>query len=260
MPKSEVRYRLKDFIDTHLHTAPDTIPRKLTDIDAASMARENEMGAIILKSHLVPTVGRANIASHVTKFKVLGGIVLNKSVGGLNTCALRSSALQGGKIVWLPTIHHPEIDITPEKMEPVLELVLEYDMVLATGHISPEKILQVLDQAKSMGLKKIMVNHPLTRVVGASISQQKEMATKAYLEHCYVACRPQHDGLDPAILAQAIREVGPRHCIMATDFGQIHNPTPVEGIKMFIDEMLQQGISWKSITTMCRNNPQNLFL
>lgn len=68
-------------------------------------------------------------------------------------------------------------------------------MVLATGHLSPQEIFQVLDLCRSLKVEKVLINHPLTRVVGASLDEQKEMARHAYLEHCWVATMPRHDNL-----------------------------------------------------------------
>ena len=56
-------------------------------------------------------------------------------------------------------------------------------------------------------------------------------------------------------IADAIRAVGAEHCIMSTDFGQISNPPPVEGMRMYIETMLQCGISEDEIITMVRKNP-----
>ncbi len=253
------KYPLEGFIDTHIHTAPDVKPRILNDVEAANMASQDKMGAIVIKSHIEPTSGRANIAEYLTGFKVFGGVCLNHSVGGLNPDAVRTVARMGGKLVWLPTTSYTEIEIEEDKIEEILHIAAENDLVLGTGHLSVFEIFQVLDLAKSLGLQRIIVNHPLTRVVDASMDEQREMSRYAYLEHCYVACMPLHDGLNPEVMAEAIKEVGAGRCIMATDFGQAHNPPPAEGMKLFVEEMLKQGVSWKEITTMCVENPGKLL-
>ena len=97
-------------------------------------------------------------------------------------------------------------------------------------------------------------------MVGATVAEQKEMSKYSYLEHCFVACMEKHDNLDPNVIADAIKEVGPERCIMATDFGQAHNPVPVEGMKMFINSMIKRGIKDKYIKKMCVQNPSKLFL
>lgn len=248
------------FIDTHLHTSPDIKPRILNDIEAVHDARNEKMEAIVIKSHVESTAGRAKIAEIITGFKVIGGICLNSSVGGLNPDAVKVTVGLGGKIVWFPTISAPQISINYENTEDILNLIAENNLVLATGHLKPDDIFKLLDYAKSTGIKKIIINHPLTGVVGASIDEQKKMAKYTYLEHCFVACMEKHDNLDPEIIADAIKEVGAKKCIMATDFGQAHNSRPVKGMKMFVNYMLEYGIKESDVNKMCLENPSKLFL
>lgn len=251
---------LEGFIDTHIHTSPDIKPRILNDIEAACEAKQEKMRAIVIKSHVESTAGRAQIAEIMSKFKVIGGVCLNSSVGGLNPDTVKITAGLGGKIVWFPTISAPHISITYENTESILNIIAEKELVLATGHLKPNDIFSLLDHAKSLKIEKIIINHPLTGVVGATIEEQKEMSKQAYLEHCFVACMEKHDNLDPKVIADAIKEIGPERCIIATDFGQAHNPAPVEGMKMFVNTMNQYGIKHEDINKMCIHNPSKLFL
>jgi hypothetical protein len=261
MNRLEKKYPLKGFIDTHLHTAPDIRPRILDDIRAAKAASHEKMRAIIIKSHVEPTSRRAVIAQQTTGLKVFGGVCLNTCVGGVNFAAVKTAVCLGGKIIWLPTISRDKWNLKENwsVLEDIFHLMAEKDLVLATGHLQAEEIFPVLDLAGNCGLDKIMVNHPLTGVVGASIEEQKEISRQAYLEHCYVACLPRHDQMDPVKIVQSIKEVGAGKCIMATDLGQIHNPHPTEGLKDYIQKMLDLGITWKEIKLMCHRNPYRLF-
>ena len=251
---------IEGFLDTHIHTAPDIKLRISNDIEAAEEARKEKMGAIVIKSHVESTASRAKIAETVTGFKVIGGICLNSSVGGLNPESVKVTANLGGKIVWFPTISAPEININYQNTEEILNIIAGNDLVLATGHLKPDEIFKLLDYAKEQGINKIIINHPLTGVVGASVDEQKEMSRYAYLEHCFVACMEKHDNLDPKIMADAIKDVGAKNCIMATDFGQAHNPKPVDGMKMLVNSMAEYGIKKSDINKMCVQNPSKLFL
>ncbi|MBM4241223.1 MAG: hypothetical protein FJ150_06130 [Euryarchaeota archaeon] len=252
-------YPLEGFLDTHIHTAPDFRHRILNDVEAALDAKSQKMRAIVLKSHIESTVGRAKIAEYVSGIKVFGGACLNTNVGGLNPEAVKTTAELGGKIVWFPTISSSKIKITSENLEEILHLAIQNDLILATGHMSIDDIFLLLDMANSLGVWKIIINHPLTKVVNATIDQQKEMSRYGYLEHCFVACMKQHDNLNPKIIADAINVVRPERCIMATDFGQAHNSRPVDGMKMFVDSMMGFGISWEQISMMCIENPYKLL-
>jgi hypothetical protein len=250
---------LDGITDIHVHTAPDVRLRIQNDIEAAETAKDAHMAGIVIKSHNEPTSGRAKIASTITDFPVYGGVVLNQSVGGLNPLAVQTCADMGGKFVWFPTVSAPSIELEYEKIEAILHIVAENSMVLLTGHLKPDKIFDLVDMARSNGVWKVVVNHPLTRVVGASLDEQVEMSRHAYLEHCFVACMKQHDNLDPSKITDSIKKVGSRRCIISTDFGQIHNLNPVDGMKMYISTLIDKGIKKSEIQTMGIENPKKLI-
>jgi imidazolonepropionase-like amidohydrolase len=60
-------------------------------------------------------------------------------------------------------------------------------------------------------------------------------------------------------LVRAIRNVGAEHCIIGTDLGQAFNPTPAEGMRMFIALLLKNGISEREIELMAKVNPAKLL-
>lgn len=65
--------------------------------------------------------------------------------------------------------------------------------------------------------------------------------------------------MNPARIAEAIRRVGPESTILATDFGQADNPSPVKGLKSYVRSMLKEGITEKEINLMVRVNPHKLL-
>ena len=70
-------WSLDGMIDLHVHTAPDTGPRLMDDVEAARAARDAGMRAIVLKNHEFQTAARAELASRaVPGIEVFGGIAL----------------------------------------------------------------------------------------------------------------------------------------------------------------------------------------
>lgn len=250
---------LDGVIDIHIHTAPDIKPRLESDIEVAINSKMESMGAIVLKSHSEPTSGRAKVASEITEFPVFGGVVLNNSVGGLNVDAVRSCAAMDGKFIWFPTTSARSVKFDFESVEEIIHVVADNGLVLATGHLKPEQIFNLIDIARSHGVWKIIVNHPFAEVVSATLDEQVEMSRHAYLEHCFVTCMEQHRNLDPLNIKDSIEVVGADRCIMATDFGQPHNPSPSEGMKMFINKMMDLGVKKSEIHSMSIKNPRNLI-
>src|SRR5262249_14725467 len=99
--------RLQGVIDLHAHCAPDSVPRAIDAVDLAKLAKQSGMRGFVLKNHSEPTAALAFLVRReVPGVEVFGGIVLNRSVGGINPVAVEKMArVEGGwgKMVWLPT-------------------------------------------------------------------------------------------------------------------------------------------------------------
>ncbi|MBN1583493.1 MAG: histidinol phosphatase, partial [Anaerolineae bacterium] len=140
---------LTGLIDVHIHTAPDVVPRRVDDLEAARDARDAGMRAIVIKSHVTCTADRAAIAEKaVGGIRVFGGLALNKAVGSLNPAAVDAALGLGAKIIWMPThdaahscqvkgqaggitLLDSEGDLRPEA-GPILELIRDSNAVLST--------------------------------------------------------------------------------------------------------------------------------
>src|SRR5690606_36742756 len=116
----------------------------LTDIELAKLAKRKRMRGIVIKNYVVTTNDRAATAMQpVPGIEVWGGIVLNKSVGGLNPSAVEwMHRMSGGrgKVVWLPTFDsdkHVKTLVDKEKSG----LVVAVD-----GKVTPEmdEILKII--------------------------------------------------------------------------------------------------------------------
>ncbi len=289
---------LKDTIDFHIHSGPDTWSgisgpagggRLFDDFEAAEMAKDAGMRAVVLKSHDMISSARAYLVRKKTPgILVFGGVVLNYPVGGLNSTAVQSSLKYGeglGKVVWLPTkdaahdmtqksverrrhFGRPGIaiarngELVPE-MRDVLNVVAENNLVLGTSHTGLEEKRILFEETRRLGLKKVLVTHPENRLSGIAmnIDIQKEFVSKgALLEYCFENTMPlslEHTTLDQ--YAEAIHTIGADHIILSTDFGQVYNPTPVDGLRMFIVSLQQRGLSQAEIDMMTKRNPAKLL-
>lgn len=268
---------LNGIIDTHIHTNPDVRLRRLNDIELAREALRVGARAILIKSHVVPTMDRAAIAEYaVPGICVLGGITLNSYVGGLNPAAVDIAIKMGAKIVWLPTAdssHEKKlqgkgggiISVVDQKVVPelisILKMIAENNVVLGTGHLSPEEILIVVDTAKKLGVTKIIVNHPEWWSIAMPIPQQKELAQYGvYFERCYATRPPGKDyQKNFAINLEAISQVGYESTILATDGGQTENPMWSDALAENIEYLLNVGIPQDVLDKMTKEYPAKLL-
>jgi len=54
--------------------------------------------------------------------------------------------------------------------------------------------------------------------------------------------------------------VGGRHFVLGTDLGQAGNPTPADGLQVFVAGLQKEGISREQIQTMGREVPGALLM
>jgi len=269
---------LTNAIDLHIHTAPDAIPRKLTDIQAASKAKAAGMRGIMLKSHLTPTYARAAIAKEaIPGISVFGGVVLNAAVGGINPHAVEAAMKMGAKCVWLPTssseqhIRHFQLQnqqmvrIFEQNGAPcdglmeVLELVAAAECILATGHLSPEESERLVGLAKEAGVKKIVVTHPEFEAVRMPVDMQMRLAAQGvFFERCFYATN-SNQKLPVEEIAREIREVGWESTVLASDFGQDFNVPPTEGLRRFLEALARCGIPEKHLSAAVTSHPASLL-
>src|SRR5574341_612391 len=262
----------------HIHSAPDVQARYSDDIEIARQAEGAEMRAILLKSHVTLTADRATIARKlVDRLHVFGGLALNAPVGGLNPAAVEVAAKMGAKEIWMPTrdaayVHRQEGrpggisllsdsgELLPEVYE-ILELIKQADMILGTGHISPAETQTLARLAIKLGLRKILVTHPESAFIRMPVEQQVSLAKDGvYFERCYVDTTPLlRSTVSPVEIAAIIRTVGVASTVLSTDFGQVANPPPVEGMRHYLSALASAGFTPSEIRRMAGENPAGLL-
>ncbi len=167
-------------------------------------------------------------------------------------------------------------------LDEILRLIADHPHVyLNTGHISVPESIRLIELCEEYGIKRILVASSVTKI--ATMEELKWMASKgAFIEytlaaythttpipktHYYVEREYMSidEGMDTAPdggvkkVSEQIRELGPKYCILASDFGVYTLPTPVEGFREFIACMLDLGIPAEDIRTMVKTNPERLL-
>lgn len=274
---------LAGVIDFHCHTGPDVNERSLNDLQLVRLAKQAGMRGIVLKNHYTMTADRAELAmQEVGGIEVFGGIVLNRSVGGINAEAIsRMVQFEGrrGKVVWLPTkdaennFENPPgqrrfVPVVkrgkpvPELAE-VFQIIGQNDLVLETGHSSPAESLIIIQSAKQAGVKKVVVTHAM--LLGATIDQMKQMAAMgAVIECCWqpgglTGANTTGNPVSVTAFVHAIRAIGAEHFIIDSDLGQKTNPVHTDGMRAFIASLISGGLSGHDIDLMARQNPAKLL-
>lgn len=293
----EIQACVQGAYDMHVHGAPDVMARKADDIELAEMAKAAKMGGLLYKSHHVPTADRATLVKKMVEgIEIFGAITLNNFVGGINPQAVDVAARLGAKLVWMPTVDarneqgkltqadetklpywakiqrellaagylRDPIDIrtssgefTKETME-VLEVMAHYDMILATGHLAPHESIEVVKEARKLGIKRIVITHPEFPTTTFSLEQQLELlAYGVFFERCFTT--PNTGKVSWEKVFHDVRATGPENNILSTDLGQPTALYPVEGYAKFVEAFLNNGFSVAEVRKMTVKNPYGLL-
>jgi len=278
----------RDFVDMHVHTAPDIFGRAIDDDEAALSAKRARMGGIVLKNHASETASRAELLVRRHGIDAWGGIVLNRSVGGINAHAVTTIAqIEGGRgrVVWLPTVdnnNHRKVltgnddgidPIRGGKPTPELEAVVRAcaasNMTLHTGHTAADDALIVAELAQRHGVR-CCITHALFPIIGftkAHVARATELGATIELcaigtlmgPHSSVPWMRTWGTVDAPTCAAFISEFGPQHFIISSDLGQNGNPIPSDGLRGFAAELLAVGLSGADIRALAVDNPRRLL-
>lgn len=287
---------LRGALDLHVHGYPELafdVQTRSDDVEIAKQCQEAGLAGFVLKSHLWPTVGRVY---HVKKIfpdmHIVPSITLNWTAGGLSPISVESAARQGAKVVFMPTWSAandlgnggfgeymkryfrsaqslaPQEGITlltvegqlrPE-VKDIVQIAKEHELVIATGHISPEESLVLLDEVNRAGNVRVVFTHPYSSSVGGNLQDMKAMAQGgAYIEICALAMMPAFQTLSPEGVINIVREIGAEQCVLSTDFFFDWAPPPPEMLRMIVGTLLMRGLSDRELRCLIQTNPASII-
>jgi hypothetical protein len=296
LPSDRARALVQGGFDTHIHIAPDVVPRKIDDIGFARRCAELGIDGFVLKSHYGSTAERAAVVrAAVPGVQALGALTLNRAVGGINPLAVEIAAREGARTVWLPTVDSvnesaereappgakvpvwvklqlelreqgleidpvPVIDgdgaVVPE-LRTVLAMIARHGMVLATGHLARDEIFAVVDAAVEAGIETIVVTHPEFPSQNLSVADQTALAARgALLERCFTT--PHTGKIAWEEWIDHIRATGPEHSVLSTDLGQVFNPPVEDGMPLMVDRLLAAGFDDEEVRVMAVVNTRRV--
>jgi hypothetical protein len=287
---------LNGFIDIQLHLAPDTVKRACDDIEFARDATKAGYRGFIIKDHHAISAGRAyDLRRQFPHLAIYGGIVLNHYVGGFNPDAVEAAIKLGAKQVWMPTFssknHFKHFGVyglpglVPTKevkkrnpsassdesrglsifqrrdsvelkgdVQEIVAMVADANIILGTGHIALDEIFALLDYAKKVGVKKFVVTHPEFSATNWSVENQMKLAERgAVLEHC------ANQNFNAKLWATNIEKVGPEHCVLSSDSGQIKKGNPAIAMRKYIEDLMSEGVKERELEIMAKKNPAQLL-
>ncbi|MBQ9389456.1 MAG: amidohydrolase [Synergistaceae bacterium] len=266
--------------DMHVHTSPDVVQRKCSDIELAERFKSAGFSGAVIKCHYADTAGRASLLNEsyaVSGMKFYGGIVLNNSAGGLNHFAVEASGKMGGRYVWFPTMdakhymNHRKTDssdgiyildgngsLKPEALK-ILETAKKFNMLVGTGHMSPDEGMSLVraNAENNIGCKMVLTHADNPADFYTAEQQTEAVNLGAVVEHSYFTVYYKRTPVE--LIAEQIRSVGTENVFLSSDLGQPSSPYPDEGLKQFRELILAQGFSESDTRLMFQETPAALL-
>jgi hypothetical protein len=180
----------------------------------------------------------------------------------------------GAKTIWMPT-QHAENHLQKiegrtgvlsaldgrhvvSQLEDILRVIAEHDAILATGHLSVKEQLILIERAKALGVRKIVVDHPEAHIIAMPQSVQLQLINDYNVYMC--RCSVYFD-LKRAYAStlETLQNIGIKNTILSTDAGNIALPQWDELMTEQLEFFLQNGISTGQLDEMTRKNPAKLL-
>ncbi len=279
--------------DVHVHAAPSLFDRWGDGWDLGLACRAAGMAGVVLKAHHGSTVETARLLDRqLDDLTVLGGIVLNQFVGGVQPLVVEQCIALGGRFVWLPTIHAAHhgavlgslgafsfqgrpLAHTPatgvsildedgaltEATREVLALLDRTDVVLGTGHVSTREIV-ALRQAIDADARRIrlLVNHSFFTVPALTLTELEELAgPDVFFEVCDLSASAITHATTPAHVARHLSALPDAQWVLASDSGQRENVTSPAALARFAAALSAEGVDRRLLERMLRAHPARLL-
>jgi hypothetical protein len=277
-------------IDLHVHAGPSFFPRWGDGPAVARACLDAGMRGVLLKAHEGSTVEAAAALSGThAPLDVAGGVVLNRYVGGINPDAAEASVRLGGRCIWFPTIDSSDhvraygstgaydhqsggtqdtcglavVDadgaLTPPARE-VLAIARDHDVCVATGHLSAQEIDRVLDAARDLGLRRVLVQHPCFATPRLDLDAVEHAVRRgACVELTYLSVSPMWNDVTIDRCVEVMRRVGSGSVVVSSDAGQPHNPSPPEALRSFAQSLHERGVPAADLRTALVDTPAELL-
>jgi hypothetical protein len=268
-------------IDMHFHVdAPfaDGSHEQAT-IATVRLARLRGMRGLLLKNHWEPTGTLAyHLRLEIPNFELFGGIVMNRTMGGMNAAAVEYMAthIRGkpGRVVWMPA-YDSEIESSPPypkkpfvavsrngqllpEVKDVISAVAKSHLVLASGHIAPEEALMAFREGRSQGVQQMIVTHAMDLAGKMNMDQMLEAVKLGAIIEFDFRNVLNEGGRQ----ANAIRRIGPEHCLISEFWTKNESPREyggLDGVGAFAEAMRARGFTNHDLDVMFKENPARLL-
>lgn len=279
-------------IDLYVHANPDLLPRRTDDLALAAELINGGVRAAVHRHHFSSTAERAILAKSAEPASpLLGAILCNDTVGGLNPAAVDLALRQGAVWVNLPTLStasfrtrmgkrpNPFPDalgfgpgairyfddrgaLLPEIHE-ILELVVAHGAVLGLGYGNADEVAAAASEAGSRGVRAVVLTYPA--LAGLTPAAAGELAAEIglWIELCAYGFAPEGPaaGNPDAVHAALalLRAAGVERTVLSSDGGMVGAPSPPALLAAGCRVLERTGVPPSDLVRLVVSNPARIL-
>jgi hypothetical protein len=165
-----------------------------------------------------------------------------------------------GPVPWEKAVKlgHYNLDDNGELKSEVRDIVricADKGAALFFGHATHKEIYKLAEEVVKVGLKRAVIDHPFSPFLNVSPEQMKELSPAGILFNFTWDELSPLLGVDPQIMYNTIRSVGPEHFTLSSDAGEPLFPDSVEAMRLVRGYMEAFGLTQDELYTVCTRNP-----
>ena len=141
------------------------------------------------------------------------------------------------------------------EVKEIVHICADRNVALFFGHATHKEIYKLAEEVEKVGLKRAVIDHPFSPFLNVSPEMMKELSPVGiFFNFTFDELSPLL-GVDPQIMYNTIRAVGPEHFTLSSDAGEPLFPDSVEAMRLVRGYMEAFGLNQKELYTVCTKNP-----
>jgi len=165
-----------------------------------------------------------------------------------------------GPLPWEKAVQvgHYNLDSTgalKSEVKDIVRICADRNVALFFGHATHKEIYKLAEEVDKVGLKRAVIDHPYSPFLNVSPPMMKELAPLGIIFNFTWDELSPLLGVDPQIMYDTIREIGPEHFALSSDAGEPLFPDSVEAMRLVRGYMEAFGLNQEELYTVCTKNP-----
>jgi hypothetical protein len=136
------------------------------------------------------------------------------------------------------------------------------DLVLATGHNSPPEVKLMVKEAVRVGVKHIIITHPLLDIVDMEPNEIKELVESGPEIYAEFTSQFGNPNARPEVVKrylETIRLVGPEHSFISSDTGQLNSIWQPDALANCAKLLRSNGFTEHELDLLLKINPAKIL-